>query len=133
MPFELFSLRFVEPPELQPFQPQFETLVPNRSPETSSVADQDQPEPLGVEIKDESSPSASSTHEAYQILKEPSQFAMDAMFATVDAVINGMTKMTPPKELNFSSPIPSPTTAHTSTPPLESLLVPKDNLVPKTT
>ena len=46
--------------------------MPNRSPKAPPMADQDHPEPLGVEIEDELSPLASSTHEAHQVLKEPS-------------------------------------------------------------
>ena len=58
---------------------------------------------------------------------------MDVMLATIDVVIDDITKMTPLEELNFYSLVPSPTTTHTSTPPPESPLVPKNNPVPKTT
>ena len=107
-------LSFMSPLALQPYIPYIppsETLALKRSPKTPPVVDQDQPDPVEVEIEFESSPSESLTHEAPPIEKESTQAFNDPMYATSDAIIEGMTEMTPPDELNSSSHIPTPTPA----------------------
>ena len=80
-PLDLVPLRFMAPPNLQPFEQPSATSEPK----APSVVDQNQLVSIGVEIEEEASPSEFSVHketmvlENPQKLKLPSQVEMDAI------------------------------------------------------